>query len=323
MKKSLICLAVLAASGASFAQSNVTVYGVVDAFVGRTTGTGVSSKTSLDSGAISTNRFGFKGSEDLGGGLKANFLLEQGFSIDTGAAKGTSMAFDRQSYVGLSGGFGEVRFGKIWTAYDDISGATNAVFDSKLTPQNNVWMSVNYNANPANGAYYASPSVSGFSGAVSLSAGENNTAAAVQSAHVKYESGPAYVGVAFQRDEAFGAATEQKFTRVNGSYDLGVAKVLVGLGRVTATGGARTSEWGIGADYLVSPALTLSAGYARSKDNAAVGTGSEVRKGYGLGASYSLSKRTSVYGGYQSNTATVANVETDASLLAFGMRHAF
>ncbi len=320
MKIGLIALAVLAASGASFAQSGVTVYGVVDVYLGRIKG--ATTQTAVDAGGISSNRFGFKGSEDLGGGLKANFVLEQGFSVDTGAAKTAGEMFARQSYFGFSGGFGELKIGKMYSAYDDINGAGNAVFDSALTPQNNVWKSVGYQSNPYNGAYYATPSFSGFSGAYSRNAGEGKVGV-VQSAHIKYEAGPLFAGVAYQSEDAFGTTTAaQNFTRVNASYDFGVAKVLVGLGRVQAPVGARTNEWGVGMDYLLSSALTVSGGYARSHDNAAV-VGGGVRKGYGLAASYSLSNRTSVYSGYQSNTTTTAGVDADASLLAVGVRHAF
>lgn len=326
MKKSLIALAVLAASGASFAQSSVTLYGVADVWMGRTTGTGVSSQVGIGSGGVSTSRFGFKGTEDLGGGLKANFLLEQGFAIDTGAAT-AGQAFSRQSYVGFSGGFGEVKLGKMWTAYDDISGAANAAFDSALAPVTNVWQSTSYSANPGSSVYYASPKMSGFSGAVSYSLGENKTAnvdaTTVASGHVKYEAGPLYVGLAVQKDTAQKAGTTLEatnYTRLNTTYDFGVAKALVGFGRKTA-GDATTNEWSLGADVPVTAALSISGGIARSTEN--VAAGDAVRKGYGLAAAYSLSKRTTVYGGYQSATKTLAGADTDATLLAVGVKHTF
>lgn len=335
MKKSLIALAVLAASGASFAQSSVTLYGIADVWFGRTTASGAPTQTVLNSGGVSGSRFGFKGSEDLGGGLKANFLLEQGFSIDSGATA-AGQAFSRQSYVGFSGGFGEVKLGKMWTAYDDISGATNAVFDSVLSAQNNVWLSTNYQANPNNGLYYVSPSMGGFSAAVSYALGENKTAAvdagSVVAFNVKYEGGPVYVGLAHQREKATDNSEAGKFTRLNGSYDLGVAKLLAGYGRVSgvplvgaptaATSNFSTSEWTLGADFPVSGALTLSAGIARSSDNAA--KGDATRKGYGLGAAYAMSKRTTVYGGYQSaNVAKPGVADTDTTTLAVGLKHSF
>lgn len=337
MKKNLIALAVLAASGAAFAQSNVTVYGIADVWFGaqKDVATGLT-QTRVNSGGVSGSRFGFKGSEDLGGGLKANFLLEQGFAIDSGAADasgptvsgaaaGTQM-FARQSYAGFSGSFGEVKLGKPFTAYDDISGATNPAWDSALSPQNNVWLSGGYAYNPGNTVYYASPTVAGFSGALSYSFGENKTAAvdagAVISVHVKYEGGPLYAGLAYQTEKATDAVAANEFTRVNASYDLGVAKLLAGYGRVAGAAGAEVNEWQIGADFPVSKVLTLSGGIARSSDNAAAGDFS--REGYSLAASYTMSKRTSLYGGYQASTKKKSGVaDADGSLLAFGVRHAF
>jgi predicted porin len=85
MKKSLIALAVLAASGAAMAQSSVTLYGVADA--GVTYVNGLTTGLACDSGANKTSRLGFRGVEDLGGGLKANFVLEGGFNLDNGDGK--------------------------------------------------------------------------------------------------------------------------------------------------------------------------------------------------------------------------------------------
>lgn len=333
MKKSLIALAVLAASGASFAQSSVTLYGIADVFFGRTTGTDQPSQYLIGSAGITESRFGFKGSEDLGGGLKANFLLEQGFQIDSGAASTAGQAFSRQSYVGFSGGFGEVKLGKMWTAYDDISGAANAVFDSALSAQNGVWRSTGYTPNPANGAYYVSPTMGGFSAAVSYALGENKAnatgtspsieAGKVYSFNVKYEGGPVYAGLAYQKEQTNSSLNATEFARVNGSYDFGVAKLLAGYGRVTGpVADTSTSEWELGADFPVSGALTLSAGIARSTDNAT--KGDATRKGYGLGAAYAMSKRTTLYGGYHAVTTTTPGVaDIDASLLAVGVKHNF
>jgi predicted porin len=163
MKKSLIALAVLAASGTSFAQSSVTVWGVVDAAVSRGT-SDLNSVTRLVGSGISSSQLGFRGTEDLGGGMKANFWLEAGVSNDngtgggsttnntstgTGATSSTSiggtatagtvatngtqgLTFNRRSTVSLSGGFGEIRLGRDytpqfwnWTVYDPFG--TNGV----------------------------------------------------------------------------------------------------------------------------------------------------------------------------------------------------
>ncbi|PUA18198.1 porin [Glaciimonas sp. PCH181] len=147
MKKSLIALAVLGAiAGAAQAQSSVTIYGIVDTGVtytnkalNATTGK-TGSKFALTSGNIQGSRLGFKGVEDLGGGLKAVFQLEAGFANDTGALqgdKGSTNLFRRKSVVGLSGdNFGTVLLGRQtditddvsqWTSVQDFGGVTGAV----------------------------------------------------------------------------------------------------------------------------------------------------------------------------------------------------
>jgi predicted porin len=321
MKKSLIALAVLAASGASFAQSSVTLYGIADVWVGSLK-VGDVRTTKLDSGGVSASRFGFKGSEDLGGGLKANFLLEQGFSIDSGASATAGQAFSRQSYVGLSGGFGEVRLGKSFTAYDDLSGATNSGFDSALSANAGIWKSTGYNANPSNGVYYATPAMGGVSAAVSYSLDEKVALAPqVTSFNVAYAGGPLTAGVAYQVEEFNGLAVKSKFTRLNAAYDLGVAKLLAGYGRADILS-TRTNEWQIGADFPVTTALTLSGGFARSKDDANATSGVVTRNGAGLAAAYSLSKRTALYAGFRVDRTK--NVDAaDVNLYAVGVKHTF
>lgn len=337
MKKSLIALAVLAASGAAMAQSSVTVYGIADVWFGSSKSetfdadvgglVGVR-QTKLDSGGVSGSRFGFKGTEDLGGGLKANFVLEQGFSLDTGAASDVTKAFNRQAYVGLSGGFGEVKLGNVFTAYDDISGSTNSAFDSALSATNNVFLSNGYTSNPTNNIYYATPSFGGFSGAVSYGLGEDKTATTnasnTVSMHAKYENGPVFAGVAYQREKEGASGNAVKFTRLNGSYDLGVVKLLGSYGRVTENVfDSKTNEYQFGVDVPLSAALTLSGGYASSKTEVA---GTEVLKSSGVGVAlaYSLSKRTTVYTGLQNSSSKSAGVKVAKNALyAVGLKHTF
>ena len=112
MKKSILALAVLGAvSGAASAQSSVTVYGLVDVALVRESGAATGASTKITSGVGAGSRLGFKGSEDLGGGLSALFLLENGFQADTGAMGQGGLLFGRQAYVGLQGGFGTVTIG--------------------------------------------------------------------------------------------------------------------------------------------------------------------------------------------------------------------
>jgi len=152
MKKSLVALAALAATSA-FAQSNVTMYGIADvAYASKThtaaNGSVLSKASGIGEGFNAGNRVGFRGTEDLGAGLKANFVIEQGINLTNGqlfssraAAGGQqidgvsttggagnnmpsgaySTATNRQAYVGASGGFGEVRLGYQYTALYQVS----------------------------------------------------------------------------------------------------------------------------------------------------------------------------------------------------------
>lgn len=323
MKKSLIALAVLAASGVASAQSSVSIYGIADVWFGGVKTGGVT-QTRIESGGISASRFGFKGTEDLGGGLKANFVLEQGFNLDDGSQATAREAFSRQSYVGFSGGFGEVRLGRTMSPFDDINPLAMATFESALAPERNVWKTLNYNTNPANTIYYATPVFSGFSGAASYSLGENKSATdnagKTSSFNVKYEGGPVYVGFGYQSEKATGKAVTTKYTRLNGSYDFGMVKLLADFGRF-AQAGAKATEWQLGADVPVNSALTLSGGYARSRDNLAAGDAK--RSGVGFAANYALSKRTSVYGGVHASKVEVGATEAKTNIYAVGVRHTF
>jgi predicted porin len=133
MKKSLIALAVMAAAGAASAQSSVTLFGIVDATIayGRGSGTGDASKTQLTNSGYNSSRIGFRGTEDLGGGLAASFWLEGSLGNDDGTAgqripvgnqnglqapnDGAGLVFNRRSTVSLSGNWGEVRLGRDYT----------------------------------------------------------------------------------------------------------------------------------------------------------------------------------------------------------------
>lgn len=342
MKKSLVALAVLAASGASFAQSNVTLYGLADVWFGSVknennaasvaagAGAGSITQTKLDSGGVNTSRWGVKGSEDLGGGLKANFKFEQGFKLDDGSAA-TGQAFSRESYVGFSGGFGEVKLGKVWTAYDDVSGASNAVFDSALSPMNAVFASTGYQGNPGNTIYYATPAFGGFGAAVSYTLGENKTATtsatSITSLQATYGAGPLALQFGYQVEDTINAVgqADAKFTRFGATYDFGVATAKATYGKVNNVGsvsGFDATDYQLGVDFPVSAALTVSASYAKS-DDSNVGF-EQSRKGYGIAAAYTLSKRTFLYGGYNSNKGTNLGAGDDKlDILAVGVQHKF
>jgi predicted porin len=362
MKKSLIALAVLAASGASFAQS-VTLYGLADVWFGSTkleTNGSSLTDTKLDSGGVNTSRWGMKGSEDLGGGLKANFQLEQGFDVSTGAAQDSAKAFNRQAWVGLSGGFGEVQLGKVWTSYDDIRSGANDTFGANIASSFSTW--VGYSDRTNNGIKYTSPSFGPFSGSLTYALGEDKTATVaasrILSLGVQYSAGPVFVGYAHQEQKQsgvngefnalpgfitaalgtqlttalFGAlAIEGKTTYdlIDGSYDFGAAKVVGGYNRVKQTivglsGDATAKEFNLGVEVPVSPSLNIGLGYARS-DIESGGQDISNTKGYSAAAVYSLSKRTAVYAAMTGTELEVSGTSDylKAKLFAVGVNHKF
>ena len=114
MKKSLIALAVLAASGAAMAQSSVSLFGIVDVGVSHVTKATAGGKAmnGMTTSGNSTSRIGFRGTEDLGNGLSAVFVLETGFNVDDGALGQGGLLFGRQSFVGLRNSWGTFSFGR-------------------------------------------------------------------------------------------------------------------------------------------------------------------------------------------------------------------
>ena len=352
MKKSLIALAVLAASGASMAQSSVTLYGIADVWFGSVkseeTGSASVRQTKVDSGGVSTSRFGFKGSEDLGGGLKANFQLEQGINIDNGGAQDNTKAFSRQAWVGVSGGFGEVQLGKVWTSYDDIRLSANDTFNANIAASRATWAP--YSDRTNNGIKYTSPTFGGISGSVTYSFGEDKTstngASSLASLGLQYANGPVFVGFAHQAEKAgtgtqlaiaeflgitpVVVGTKATYNLLNGSYDFGVAKVVGGYntGKLTVPGVAgdlKAKEYNLGVEVPLAANLKLGAGYANSKVS---DTGTDVfkTKGYSAALLYSLSKRTTVYGVVQntkSEDLVGASYEAKTTLYAVGVNHSF
>jgi len=338
MKKSLIALAVLGSvAGMAQAQSSVTLYGLADIWVGSTkaeiNGVG-SSVTKVDGSGLATSRFGLKGSEDLGGGLKANFQLEQGFNIDNGTAgnsTGTagSQAFDRQAWVGLSGGFGEVQFGKTWSSYRDIRWSANDNFNANVAASFNTW--VGYTDRPVNSIKYISPTVGGFSGSVTYGLGEdklanaNGKSSSLTSLGLQYANGPVFVGLAYQAEKD--GATDTKFTNtlINGSYDFGMAKLVAGYNQAKDTLVAgKANEWNVGVEVPLAANLNLGLGYAQSKEKIA-GVDSFKTTGYTASLLYSLSKRTTVYGVLSQTKGKDIPFTTEAkgTLYAVGINHKF
>ena len=330
MKKSLIALAALAAT-ASFAQSSVTLFGVIDAAYtyGKSDANKVTSMSG--SGSSASSRLGFRGEEDLGGGMKAGFWLEAGVNVDSGAGQANNtnnqavtalasagtqgLTFNRRSTVSLMGGFGEVRLGRdytptFWsqTAYDPFG--TVGVGASQA----------NAGANPAsyydgvrasNSIAYLSPKFNGFAVWAQTHMGENASNAAAgkktgggNGIRATYDNGPLSLAVATATNDT-GVGTTRKSTNYAGSYDLGVAKLMAVSSVDKITGAADVKGYLLGATAPVGPG-TFKFSYSESKQLSSKADKTAV------GYVYGLSKRTSLYATY----ASVKN--SGASAVALG-----
>ncbi|ASU37339.1 porin [Herbaspirillum sp. meg3] len=227
MKKSLLALAVLGAfAGAAQAQSSVTIYGIVDTGVTYTSKAATPSSTSanintgskfaVNSGTIQGSRIGFKGVEDLGGGLNAVFQLETGFTNDNGGLQGSdsvtgSNLFRRKSVVGLAGGFGSVLLGR-QTDWADTISAYTAVNDFGGVIQNsgsnlNRLQGVRTN----NSVSYTTNNLGGFTGNLMYGFGETaGKTSAGQSFGfgVKYDNGPLGLGANYYQSKQGATASD-------------------------------------------------------------------------------------------------------------------
>lgn len=342
MKKTLVAMAVMAVAGAASAQ--VTLYGKIDAGL-EYKDVGGTTTTKIQSSQFSGSRWGMKGSEDLGGGLSANFILEGGFSVDTGitgqtsgtgmaaAAGGASRIFGRTAQVGLSGAFGTVTLGRSYTPTDNVlwmtdpMGATGA----GAGPMYAVFAGTGTydtlgNGRQNNSVSYSIPSMSGLNAQLMFAPDESDAAGhRYVGANLSYAAGPLTAAAAWENTTATGASTSTTGWLAGVAYDLGAFKLGGELMGGTTAADSATTGWYLGASTPMG-AATLSAGYANAKVTSSAATGSVETKSnaWGINAVYSLSKRTNVYGGWMSKEDTVgAAAATKANTLVAGVRHDF
>ena len=295
MKKSLIALAVLAASGAAMAQSSVTMFGIVDVGVGHVSAT--NSVSGVTQSGNSSSRLGFRGVEDLGGGLKAGFWLEGAVSPDVGTgagggASGPGFEFKRRSTVSLAGNFGEVRLGRELTAgyskpssYDVFGQVGLASFQG--------WSVTRV----SNGVSYNTPgNLGGFFGTVHYGFGEqagNNSAGSYFGLAGGYENGPLSVTLAGdQLKSTTAGASALKTFSVGASYDLGMVKPAF-IYHTEKTGAVKNNSLMLAVSAPVGPGRLIGS-YARYDLKNSSNDSSALAVGY----VYNLSKRTAVYGTY-------------------------
>lgn len=305
MKKSLIALAAVAASGAAFAQSSVTVYGVVDTSIAYVKG--AENVSGMLNSGNATSRLGFRGVEDLGNGLKANFVLEGELAPDTGASndKGDSLNFKRQSTVGLAGSFGEVRLGRALTAsYNAVS--RYDMFGAVGLGSTLAWngTQTGYQNRSNNMISYISPKFSGFGVGIDYGFGEQkeNRTARYAGIGATYDNGPLSLGLGYDKANNGLAVTgtEDLTTwQLGGSYDLSVVKLAAFYKETKykeiATGDSeKLKTWNLGVSAPVGAAGVVKASYNNYKWS----DSSEKAQQFSLGYVHNLSKRTALYGTY-------------------------
>jgi predicted porin len=371
MKKTLVALAAIAATSA-FAQSNVTLYGILDINYGTTKTTnaaGASHKTTgLAEGGLSGNRIGFRGTEDLGGGMKAGFVIETGISPTTGdifgnrgshsghyntaagpvagggnavagAGTGTSgfttagASQNRQSFVSLNSGMGEVRIGYQYTnLYElaSLSGYTLTTEGIAGGDTAHLAGAGSVGGTRATGLTYISPKIAGafdvrlqYGGNGANPAMEfNSTVTASDAEYGKrfgvmgtYSNGPLKASAAHTTMDsknntggvAVGSVFESTVTQFGASYNFGVANVAgtytTGKTEATAAGaaitGAKVKAYQIGVSMPFGAAtLFAGTGKTETKNDGGVGVAGTVTsnlKTTQFGVMYALSKRTTAY----------------------------
>ncbi|MFT5590137.1 MAG: putative porin [Bradyrhizobium sp.] len=356
MKQSTILLLLLGtAAGSAVAQTNVTIYGVADVGVVAERGGSAGSVTKLTSGMASGSRLGFRGTEDLGGGLAANFLLETGIALDTGGFNQANTAFGRQAFVGLSGGFGGVTFGRQYTPQyvtlllaDPFS--TGLAGDAANLMPNTGDASSRMN----NAVKYVSPNLEGFTGELAYGFGEvagDNSAAKQYGAAIGYANGPLAVRLGYHNRNNNTAviknSTSAKDTLLALTYDLKVAKLHFGYGVDKGTNSSPLRNTANPYGKLVAPSAstdsrdlllgvtvpfgvhTVLASYIRKDDK---NSANQDASQWALGYRYAFSKRTDLYASFarinNDNGAgyTVGSaIEAGSGDKAFsvGVRHTF
>jgi len=353
MKKSLAALAVLGvvAGTAAADTSNVNIYGLIDLGLKYVDpdADGRKPTTSVFSGHQSGSRWGIKGSEDLGGGLKGVFMLEGGFDADTGNSAQGSRLFGRWAYVGLAGGFGEVRIGRQWAQGFELfvpidpfaTGYIDAGIQATFSSPNSLRLD--------NTVMYRSPQFGPVNFNIGHStqfngnevAGSNaNANVNVTTAGLRLATGPVlavltyelFNNVSGQPDAEhvqLGAVYDAKVVKIHAAYAQEKDQVSYGpLGFNNASGldlaglGNKAKSTMVGVTVPLGATSLMAAYQQRDLDQETA----TVRDGrvFSVGATYALSKRTNLYASYADTEEkdVPASVANDSEL-AFGVRHQF
>lgn len=306
MKKThFALLAMTMVSGAAFAQSSVTVYGIMDLGVVKRSDTGWQETFNKQ------DRLGFKGTEDLGGGLAANFQLESRFGMDTGALAST-LLWHGEAWVGLSGGFGEVRLGRQYSPTFRQGGMRVDPFAAEGVPAtvNSYLIGAPRNNNAIN---YISPNFNGLvlwtQYSLTETAGGGIGDKNGYAASLVYDQGPVSANISYDK----AAGSDAYYGHVGAGYAFGPAKVTVGYvqGDTKVAGTGTTKGFQAGLNYTVPTGAIKATASTLKNDRGS------VQRQIGGGYEHFLSKRTNLYA--YVNRESVASVNA----MQFGITHRF
>lgn len=346
MKKFATLAVLAAASAASFAQSSVTLFGVADATIQYGRGS-VENNTGMGSGGLQTSRIGFRGVEDLGGGLKAGFWLEAGYNLNNGNGQNSNaLAFKRRSTVSLMGdSWGEIRLGRDFTAlYNNVYDAFGDVGVGGIIESQDLGLGYGLQTRTDNAVSYFTPkTLGGFFGQVQYyrngrSQSPANNLDSVGNGYgirVGYENGPLSIAGAYGEsdydDATVGANVDTKNFNIGGSYDFGVAKLLLTAGqdKGEALGTSEKARY-----YAVGTTVPVGAGLIRAGwTRLSVSDSNAKADKFALGYVHNLSKRTAVYttvaylknknGSDLALNGSETGLGKSSKGLDIGLRHAF
>ena len=360
IQRTLLATAALLAVGAAQAQSSVTAYGLIDLAVNNFKagdalgGTDVWKLVDGTQNGFNGSRVGFRTTEDLGTGLKANALAEMGLLADTGAAAQGGRAFGRQVYVGLShANLGEIRMGRQYILSDSVMAMAtpwgNAAVNNTGTAVTNMGGNLPFwlNAPRAdNVVQYQTPSFGGFYAAAQVAAGEG-TADRFHGVKVAYQSGPLNVGGSYEWNESrstgddinksltIGANFNFGFMRLVGGYqaneDLRLGSgngAFIGNNLTVNVGGAaptfladQISGYTLGA-VIPMGAFEFGVNYTDMEYESAAGRTASLGKAAGT-VRYNLSKSTFLYSGYSLSTGDLEERISESQVFQVGMRMAW
>lgn len=339
-----LAAATLLASTGVMAQSTVSVYGLLDLSAGQFQVAGGQKIKRLDSGNFGTSYIGFKGSEDLGGGLKANFTLDSFLLVDAGTAGRVNNVdgfWGRNANVGLSGGFGSLRLGRMGPPLFVSSLLFNSFGDSfGYSPTIRQYYNAPYgtplvgDSGWNNSIGYSTPRFGGLTANVQVTAGEGAATSRGPNwgANLVYFGGPVGLTFAWQKVQsqgtlgraisAFPGFSSQTAYQLGGSFNAGFARFFAQYGTIdtTANTGVKVKNLHLSASVPVGPSGAFLAAYGSSSIKTAGAAVKPESDMLTLGYTHKLSKRTELYGIYLSDKYTGRSTGTT---LATGMRHTF